>query len=69
MTTDPKKNLNSYARYSGMAFQMLVIILLSVFGGLKLDQYLHTRPVFTIILTVAGVIVSIYYALKDLLKK
>ena len=69
MTTDPKKNLNSYARYSGMAFQMLVIILISVFGGFKLDQYLHSKPIFTVVLSISGVIISIYFVIKDLLKK
>jgi hypothetical protein len=50
-----------------MAFQMLVIILLGVFGGFKLDQWLHTRPVFTIILSFGSVILAIYYVTKDLI--
>jgi len=52
-----------------MAFQMLVIILISVFGGFKLDQYLHSKPIFTIVLSISGVIISIYFVVKDLLKK
>ena len=69
MKTDPRKNLNSYARYSSLAFQMLVIILLGVFAGLKIDQWLHTKPVFTVILSIVFVFLSIYYATKDLLRK
>ncbi len=66
---DPKKNLNQYAKYSGMAFQMMVIIVAGTFGGLKLDLWLKTKPVFTVILSVAAVFLSIYYFTRDLLKK
>lgn len=68
MTTG-RKNLNNYARYSGMAFQMLVIILLGVFAGFKLDQWLQTKPIFTVILSVISVFLSIYYVIRDLLRK
>jgi len=69
MPIDPRKNLNAYARYSGMAFQMMVIIVVGAFGGLKLDQWLHTKPVLTVLLTVVSVILAIYLVTKDLLKK
>lgn len=64
-----KKYLDSYARYSSIGFQMLAIILLGVFGGVKLDQWLKLEaPVFTVILSVLSVVLAIYYAVKDLLK-
>jgi len=69
MTADPRKNLNDYARYSGMAIQMLVIILLGVFAGFKLDQWLHTRPILTVLLSIVSVALSIYIVTKDLLRK
>jgi F0F1-type ATP synthase assembly protein I len=69
MKPDPPKNLNNYARYSGMAVQMLVIILIGVFGGFKLDQWLNTKPVLTVILSLASVALSIYFVTKDLLRK
>jgi len=69
MNFGPRKNLNPYARYSSMAFQMLVIILAGVFGGYKIDLWLQTKPVFTVILSILGVILSIYYVTRDLLKK
>lgn len=69
MIPDPKKSLDTYARYSSMAIQMLVIILAGVFGGFKLDQWLQTKPVFTVIFSVAAVILSIYFIIRDLLKK
>lgn len=64
-----KNNLNTYARYSGLAFEMLFIIGAGVFGGIKLDEVLDTSPIFTAILSLFGVILAIYFAVKDLLRK
>ena len=69
MTQDPRKSLNDYARYSGMAFQMLVVILAGVFGGLQLDRWLTTSPVFTAILAVGSVTLAIYFVTRDLLRR
>ena len=64
-----KKSLDNYTRYSSIAFQMLIIILIGVFGGIKLDQWLKLAvPVFTIILSVLAVILAIYTVTRDLLK-
>jgi len=69
MNTDQKKRqLNSYTRYSGMGFQMLVIILIGVFGGYKLDQWLGTRPILVIILSLISVIIAIYSVARKFLK-
>ena len=67
----PDKNqLNSYAKYSSIAFQMLVIILIGVLGGYKLDGLLKIKfPVFTLILSIFSVSLAIYVAIKDFLKK
>ncbi len=65
-----KKALNSYARYSSIAFQMLGIMLAGVFGGRELDRWLEMQfPVFTLTLTILAVILAIYFVIKDLLKK
>ena len=37
----------------------LVIILASVFGGLWLDNYFNTKPVFTLALLFAGIPISV----------
>jgi len=64
-----KKSLDSYTRYSSIAFQMLVIILIGVFGGIKLDDWLKLSvPVFTIVLSILAVILSIYTVTRDLIK-
>ena len=63
------KGLNEFARYTGLAFQMLGIILVTVWGGTKLDKLTgwHT-PVFTIVLSLIGVFAAIYTAVKDFIK-
>lgn len=64
-----KKYLDSYARYTSIAFQMLAIILIGVFGGIKLDEWLELKfPVFTVILTILSVVLAIYYTVKDLVR-
>ena len=65
-----KKNyLNNYAKYSSIAFQMLAIILIGVWGGYKLDEWLDLKfPIFTVTLSLLSVIAAIYYVVKDLLK-
>ena len=64
-----KRALNNYAKYSGMAFQMLAIILLGLFAGYKLDVWLHTKPLLTIVLSLLSVIIAIYIVTRDLLRK
>ena len=61
---------NNYIKYSNMGFQMLVIIGIGVWGGIKLDQMTHLKfPVFTIVLSLIAVVVAIYFVVRDLLKK
>ena len=62
--------LESYARYSSLAFQMFAIIGLGIFGGVKLDQWLKIGfPVCTVLLSIFSVAAAIYIAIKDLIKK
>jgi len=66
---EEKNKLKAYAKYSNMAFQMVAIISLGAFGGLKLDEYLEWRfPVFTILFSLLAVFIAIYISIKDLLK-
>ena len=46
------KEIRDFARYSGIAFQMVGIILVTTWGGMKLDKLTGwDTPVFTIILS------------------
>lgn len=65
-----QKNLNDYARFSGIAFQMAIIMLVGTFGGIKLDSKLKLQfPVFTIVLSLVSVGLAIYIVVKELIVK
>jgi len=77
LETQKKKNLKNqgnkgikdFARYSGMAFQMIGIILVTTWGGIKLDKLTDfEKPVFTIILSLLGVFAAIYTVVRDFIK-
>ncbi|NMC39774.1 MAG: AtpZ/AtpI family protein [Bacteroidales bacterium] len=49
---------------------MIAIILVTVWGGTKLDKlFLLETPVFTIILSLFGVAAAIYVAVRDFITK
>ncbi len=64
-----KKSFDNFIRYSSISSQMLVIILVGIFGGVKLDKLIKIDfPVFTVILSFVSVSLAIYYAVKDFIK-
>jgi F0F1-type ATP synthase assembly protein I len=64
-----RKQLSSVIKYSGLAFQMIVVILVVLYGGIKLDEYLQREfPLFTFIGAILGVVLALYFALKDFIK-
>lgn len=61
-----RKQLEAYGKYSAIAGQMIFIILAGVFGGIKLDEWLNLKfPVFTLILTLAGVGLALYSVIRQ----
>jgi len=63
------KGLQNFGKYSGLAFQMIAIIGLTTWGGVKLDKVLGlSTPVFTIILSLLGVFAGIYVAIKGFIR-
>lgn len=61
--------LREYAKYSTIGFQMVVIILLAILGGMKLDEWVTgiDFPLFALLGAIVGVALSLYYAIKDFL--
>ena len=58
--------INSYAKFSGIAFQMVAIIGLGSFGGVKLDEYYPNKySVFTIICSLVSIGIALYYVIKQ----
>lgn len=65
----PKKQLNTYARFSGIAFQMIAIIALGAFAGVKLDEtFPNNYQLFTLICSLFAVAISMYYVIKQVKK-
>jgi len=67
--SDDAGGLTAYSRYSTIAIQMVVIILGSSFGGVKLDQVAGTKPLFTVILSLLGVSAAMWLVIKDAIKR
>jgi hypothetical protein len=61
-----KSQLNTYAKFSGIAFQMIAVIGLGSYGGVKLDeQYPNLYPMFTLICSLASVAMAMYLVIKQ----
>lgn len=64
-----KKPSKAYLKYSGMAFQMIAIMLIFLFLGRFLDQHFITEPIFTAVCTILGVFIAIAFFMIQLLKE
>lgn len=70
-SNEPKRNnrFNQYARYSGIAFQMIAIVLIGTYGGMKLDEIVENdHSIFTIICSLLAVGMSMYYVIRQVNK-
>lgn len=66
----PKKKpqANQYLKYSGMAFQLAIVLAVGTYIGTRIDRYFQTdRPYFTAILALFSLFAGFYLTLKDLL--
>jgi len=63
------KPLHNYAVYSNMGIEMAVLIAAGVFGGVKLDAWLKTTPLFSVLLSLAGVAIAMYVMIRTLSPK
>ncbi|HEY4651035.1 MAG TPA: AtpZ/AtpI family protein [Pontibacter sp.] len=69
---DEKKEngVKPYLKYSGIAFQMIGVLVIAAWIGMKLDEYFATQnPWFTIGLLVVGVISSMLLVILSLNRK
>lgn len=60
------KAISAYAKYTGMAFQMITIIGIFAFAGYKIDEVTHhdTKWV-TAALSLAGVFISLFIVIRS----
>lgn len=64
----PKKKIDDFVRYSGLAFEMVAIMGAGVWIGIKIDHWLGLSfPAFTMGLMVLSVIGAIYHAIRKFL--
>ncbi|TBH75803.1 AtpZ/AtpI family protein [Aquirufa nivalisilvae] len=61
--------MNSYQKYIGAAFQMLVTILLGVWLGRYLDGFFHMeKPWLTIVFSLGSIVISMVGLIRSLPK-
>ncbi|UOR04433.1 AtpZ/AtpI family protein [Hymenobacter aerilatus] len=64
--SDSDSRLRALAKYSGLGFQMLGIIGVFTFIGIKLDDYLNTKkPWWTVAFVLVGVISAMYQVIRS----
>lgn len=64
-----KKSVSPYMKYSGLAFQLAAMMMIGIFGGQWIDEYLGLEtPIFTILLTIGLFIGFMYKLYLELLK-
>ena len=60
---------NAYLKYSGLAFQMMAVMGLSLWAGMYLDKYLNLRfPAFTVTFSLIAVIGMMIKIIRSLPK-
>jgi len=60
---------NTILRFSGIAFQMAVVIALGAWGGSVLDERMRfEKPIFTVVGSLLGVGISLYLVIRAALR-
>ncbi len=59
----------TYLKYSGLGIQMAAIITIFSLGGLYLDEYCQSKPLFVVIGSLSGVGLSLFSLLRQLLSE
>ncbi len=68
MDDKQRNDANQYVRYSAMGFQMLAIIGVFAFVGYQLDQKEPGNYLWTALLSLLGVVLSLYQVIRGLKK-
>jgi hypothetical protein len=64
-----RKNSKSYMQYTGLAFQLAGILLISIFAGKKIDVYFgFSKPYITALLSMMALVGFMYKLYLDLIK-
>jgi len=61
----PKSPYRDYVKYSNLAFQILAVFLIAVFGGLKADACIAMKfPLFTLSFSLIAILVVFIIIIK-----
>lgn len=62
----PQKDNKNFLleKYINIGYYLLIPLLLGVFLGLIIDNFLHTKPLFTIVLIIGGTVFTFYNLFK-----
>lgn len=64
----PKEPLNAYTRFSSLAIQMVAIIIIGTFTGVKLDEkFPNEQNLYTLGLSLGSVIMAIIYTIRRII--
>ena len=67
---DYLRNSQGFIKYTNIAFRMIVIILVGVFSGVKLDEYFEMETaIFTLVLSLISVAGSMYVIIREISSK
>lgn len=66
---DRKKAMREISPYISLGMQFVTPVLMGVLGGYYLDKHYDTKPVWTLILALAGIAIGFYNFFKIVLKK
>ena len=68
--SDKQSAIQTYLKYSGLAFQLLAAVGLAAWGGIKLDEYFDNRfPFITLLLVVLALVGSMFLLIRQLPKE
>jgi len=68
MTKPKKRAVDQFLKFSGLAFQMGLIISAGAYAGVKLDHYLEKDfPLFTLVFSLVAVFSALYFVIKEVI--
>lgn len=66
---DDKKKIGNYLKFSALAFQMGILIVIAAYGGQWFDHRQgNEKPVWTIVLILLAIFASLYQIIREVIK-
>jgi F0F1-type ATP synthase assembly protein I len=62
--SEPEKRPNDYLHYSSAGIQMVLTILFFTYLGTRLDKHFESKPLWTAILAIFGVVIAMIFMVR-----